>query len=596
MRFRAEEIQPLRPLISPERRRRAVDVARRHAVADLLITNVRLVNTFTSEVYPAQIAVVAGIIAAVVPADEPTPQAVDIFDAGGRFAIPGLIDSHLHIESSMVLPAAFAAMVVPRGVLTVIADPHEIANVMGVPGIQLLAEASRGLPLDVFWAAPSCVPATSLETAGAEIGPEEIRDLLQWDTVVALGEVMDFPAVIAQEGRASAVLAEAVREGAVIEGHAPNLSGSDLAAYIAAGVTSDHTFVTPALAQERLRNGVTLQLQLKSLALETIATAQAQARSLNLCLVTDDVMPDDLVATGHLDHIFRRAVKLGLDPIEAVRATTLAPARRMRLEDRGALAPGYLAHIVLTSSLEEFHPDAVFHAGRLVAQDGTLLDRLPEIVIPAAARSTVRVKPPSAEMFRLRATGTSVTVRVIGMRAQTTYTDAQTAVLPVRDGYIVWEGEDLSLAAVVERHGRSGTIGYGLVRGALSRGAVAMSWAHDSHNLLVVGRSAHEMAAAAAWVIQANGGIVAVHDTSVLATVSLPIAGLVSDRSVPEIATELTGFRTALKTLGFTHSSPIMALGALTLAVSPALKLTDRGLVDVVRGTLVPLIMEGDRG
>jgi adenine deaminase len=588
-----EEIRPLKRHISPERRRRAVDVARRRAPADLLITNVHVVNTLTAEIYPAHIAVVAGIIAAVLSSGEPLPKALDVFDGRERYAVPGLIDSHLHIESSMVLPPAFAAMVVPRGVLTVIADPHEIANVMGIPGIKLLADASQDLPLDVFWAAPSCVPATSLETAGAELGPAEIRQLLSWDTVVALGEVMDFPAVIAQEGRTAAVLAEAVREGAVIEGHAPNLTGPDLAAYIAAGVTSDHTYVTPALALERLRSGVTLQLQLKSLAHETIRAAQAHARSLNLCLVTDDVMPDDLVQIGHLDHILRRAIQLGLDPIEAVRAATLAPARRMRFEDRGALAPGYLAHIVLTRSLEDFHAESVFHSGRLVARDGNLSVPLHDFTPPQAARSTVRVKPPTAETFRLKAPGSSATVRVMGMRPDTTYTDAKTAVLSVRDGFLEWEQADLSLAVVLERHGRSGTIGYGLVRGALKRGAVAMSWAHDSHNLLVVGRSPQEMAAAAKWVIDADGGMAAVNGTILLATVELPIAGLVSDQSVPEVAAELSGFRQALQTLGFTHVSPVMALGVLTLPVSPALKLTDRGLVDVVRGTLVPLIVEG---
>ncbi|HEX4841185.1 MAG TPA: adenine deaminase C-terminal domain-containing protein, partial [bacterium] len=543
--------------------------------------------------YPAHIAVVAGIIATVLSPNDPIPKALQVFDGGENYAVPGLIDSHLHIESSMVLPPAFAAMVVPRGVLTVIADPHEIANVMGLAGIKLLAEASKDLPLDVFWAAPSCVPATSLETAGAEIGPSEIRQLLNWDTVVALGEVMDFTGVIAQEGRTAAILAEAVREGAVIEGHAPNLTGPDLAAYIAAGVTSDHTYVTPALAQERLRSGVTVQLQLKSLARETIRAVQAHARSLNLCLVTDDVMPDDLVTTGHLDHILRRAIELGMDPIEAVRATTLAPARRMRFEDRGALAPGYLAHIVLTRSLEDFQADAVFHSGRLVARGGKLLVPLTGFTPPLSARNTVRVRPPSAETFRLRANGSSVTVRVIGMRSDTTYTDAQTAVLPVGNGFLAWESADLSLAVVIERHGRSGTIGYGLVRGALKRGAIAMSWAHDSHNLLVVGRSPQEMAVAAKWVIDANGGMAAVNGTTVLATVRLPVAGLVSDHSVPEVAAELSGFRQALQTLGFTHVSPVMALGVLTLPVSPALKLTDRGLVDVVRGTLVPLIVEG---
>jgi adenine deaminase len=577
--------------LDPDRRRRAVDVAQGRAPADLLLTNVRLVNTFTSEVYPAQVAVAAGVVAAVLgPDDMPVP-AKEVVDGAGRYLVPGLVDSHLHIESTMVLPPAFAAAVVPRGVLTVIADPHEIANVMGTAGIELMAEACRGLPLDVFLQAPSCVPATALETAGAELGPDAVGALLAREDILALGEVMDFHSVLAQEGRVAEVLREALRLGAVVEGHAPNLGGRDLAAYVAAGVTSDHTLVTPDLAVERLRSGVTLQLQIKSLTPETIRAAASRARSLNLCLVTDDVMPDDLVAKGHLDHVLRVAVARGLDPVEAVRAATLAPARRMALEDRGAIAPGQLAHLVLTRSLEEFCAEAVFHAGKLVAAGGELTVPLPCYSPPEDARQTVRISPPPPEAFRVRASGSAVTVRVMEIHPATTYTAAGTARLSVRSGVIDWESSDLCLAAVFERHGRAGTVGYGFVRGALRRGATAMTWAHDSHNLLVVGRSALEMAAASRWVIEAGGGMAAVHGEEVLGAVRLPVAGILSDRSVPEVAAELARYRHALETLGFVHASPIMALGVLTLPVSPALKLTDRGLVDVQAGRIVPLIV-----
>ncbi|HXF83034.1 MAG TPA: adenine deaminase C-terminal domain-containing protein [bacterium] len=578
------------PRTNPLSRRRAVDVACGRRPADLLITNVRVVNTVTAEVYPAQIAVAGELIASVTDPGTPVASQTTI-DGEGRYAVPGLVDSHLHIESSMVLPPAFAAAVAPRGVLTVVADPHEIANVLGLPGIRLMADLARGLPVDIFYQAPSCVPATALETAGAEIGPAEIRALLAWEEVLAVGEVMDFHAVLAQEGRAAEVLAEGVRGGAVIEGHAPNLTGPDLAAYVAAGVTSDHTFVTPALAVERLRSGVTLQLQLKTLAPDTLREAAARARSLNLCLVTDDVMADDLVETGHLDHILRTAIRLGLDPLEAIRAATLAPARRMRLDDRGALAPGQLAHIVLTADLADFRADVVIHAGRLVAQDGVLTAPIEPPAIPQAARRTVRIAPPDPGRFRLSSPGTSAAVRVMAMRPDSTYTDAETVTLAARDGFLDWPASDLCLAAVFERHGRAGTVGYGLVRGALKRGAVAMTWAHDSHNLLVLGRSPEEMAAAARWVVEADGGMVAVQGGEVLGGVALPVAGIVSDRSVPEVAAALAGFRRALTALGFSHRSPVMALGVLTLPVSPALKLTDRGLVDVRAGRIVPLLV-----
>ncbi len=504
----------------------------------------------------------------------------------------------------MVLPPAFAEAVVPLGVLTVTPDPHEIANVMGLDGIRLLLEQSRGLPLDVFMQVPSCVPATRLETSGASIGPEEVATALGWEGVIALGEVMDFPAVIAGEGRMTAILGKALDAGTVIEGHAPNLTGADLAAFVASGIDSDHTFVTPALALERLRSGVTLQLQEKSLAPQTLAAAQGAARALNLCLVTDDVLPDDLLARGHLDLVLREAIRMGLDPVEGIRAVTLAPARRMRLYDRGAIAPGLVAHLVLVSDLNQFRADVVFSRGVLVAEEGRLL---PGAVTagpaPAAGLGTVRIPSPGIERFCVEAPGSRVKtpagltgrstarVRVMEMNACTTYTRSAEASLPLVDGCLDWESSDLCLAAVFERHGRAGTVGYGLVRGALREGAIATTWAHDSHNLLVIGRSAAEMAAAARWVVEHGGGMAAVRGTKVLAGVPLPVAGIASDQPIRVVGEQVAAFRSALASLGFEHRSPIMTLAVLTLAVSPALKLTDRGLVDVVRGRLVDLFI-----
>jgi adenine deaminase len=271
---------------------------------------------------------------------------------------------------------------------------------------------------------------------------------------------------------------------------------------------------------------------------------------------------------------------------------TISPAMRFGLTDRGAIAPGRWAHIVLTKSLEDFRADYVFHAGRLVAKDGELIVPLPDYTPPEEARRTVRIAPPTTDRFRLPARGRSVTARIMQMRPDSTYTEARTERLPVRDGAVHWEASDLCLAVVFERHGRAGTVGYGLVRHALRDGAIAMTWAHDSHNLLVLGRSPVDMAQAARWVVEAGGGMAAVRGGELLGSVRLPIAGIVSDRSVPEVAEELGTFRRALATLGFTHTSPIMALGVLTLPVSPELKLTDRGLVDVKGGVIVPLIVE----
>jgi adenine deaminase len=560
---------------------------------DRLIANARVVNVHTGEVLPGHIGIAAGLVGRVFGAGDALPAAGDVINAHGRFAVPGLIDCHLHFESSMVMPAAFAEAVVPLGVLTVTPDPHEIVNVMGLAGMRLLLDASRGLPLDVFLQVPSSVPATMLETAGAAIGPAEVEEALDWDAVIALGEVMDYPAVVAGDARMHDILAAALAAGTVIEGHAPNLSGRDLAAFVASGIDSDHTLMTPDLALERLRNGMTVLLQEKSLSPKTLAAVEVAAQTLNLCLVTDDVLPDDLLARGHLDLILREAIRMGLDPVEAIRAVTLAPARRMRLYDRGAIAPGLRADVVLVTDLEEFRAEMVFGRGVLLAQDGRLQPGAATAAQARVGRGTVRVPPPGVERFRIAAPAgrVRVRVRVMEMNQTNTFTGSGEADLPVANGLLDWETGDLCLAAVFERHGRSGTVGYGFVRGAVRNGAMATTWAHDSHNLLVLGRSAQEMAAAARWVIEHDGGIAAVRGPTVLAGVPLPVAGIVSDEPHSSVGARVANLRRVLEQLGFTHRSPIMALGVLTLAVSPDLKLTDRGLVDVNRGRLIDLFL-----
>ncbi len=567
---------------------------------DLLITNVRIVNVFTCEVMPGHIGITAGLFSRIFPAETssvpgPLPAAHERIDGRGRFAVPGLVDCHLHIESTMVLPPAFAAAVVPLGVLTVTPDPHEIVNVMGLDGLRVMLDQSRALPLDIFFQVPSCVPATSLETAAGLIGPADVATALSWEGVIALGEVMDYPAVIGGDARMHGILEPALAAGAIVEGHAPNLSGGDLAAFVAAGVTSDHTLVTPALALERLRAGVTLLLQEKSLSPAVIAAVEGTAQALNLCLVTDDVMPDDLLARGHLDLILREAIRMGFDPVEGVRAATLAPARRMRLYDRGAIAPGLVAHLVLADDLEEFRAAIVFSHGRLVAEHGRML-AIPSTPGSAGARpgsGTVHLQPPGPDRFQVKApSGQRETrVRVMEMNPETSSTGAGEAALTVKSRYVDWETSDLCLAAVFERHGRAGTVGYGFVRGALREGAIAMTWAHDSHNLMVLGRSPAEMAAAARWVIEQGGGLAAVRGETLLAGVPLPVAGIVSDQPLSVVAPRVAQFRSAVGSLGFVHRSPIMSLGVLTLAVSPSLRLTDRGLVDVDRARLVDLFL-----
>ncbi|MDR7421939.1 MAG: adenine deaminase C-terminal domain-containing protein, partial [Armatimonadota bacterium] len=541
-----------RPLAGgrPAAHRTAAAAAAGRRPFDRLIADVRVVNVFTGEVRPGHVGIAGGLFSRVFEVGEPRPPAREVTEGRGRFLVPGLIDCHMHFESTMVLPPAFAEAVVPLGVLTVTPDPHEIVNVMGLAGMRLLLDASRELPLDVFLQVPSSVPATSLETAGAAIGPAEVTEALSWEGVIALGEVMDYPAVIAGEARMHDILAAALAAGTVIEGHAPNLRGADLAAFVAAGIDSDHTLMTPDLALERLRNGMTVLLQEKSLSPPTLAAVEPAAQALNLCLVTDDVLPDDLLARGHLDLVLREAVRMGLDPVEAIRATTLAPARRMRLYDRGAIAPGLVAHCVLVTDIEAFRADEVFARGVPVARDGRLQPGAVTVPPTTAGRGTVRLPAPGADRFRVTAPQgrTEVRVRIMEMNQTTTFTAAGEAMLPVRDGAVAWEGRDLCLAAVFERHGRAGTTGYGFVRGGLREGAVATTWAHDSHNLLVLGRTAAEMAAAARWVVEHDGGLAAVRGETLLAGVPLPVAGICSDEPVSVVGPRVAAFRAALET------------------------------------------------
>jgi adenine deaminase len=578
----------------PAAHRAAAAAAAGRRPFDRLVTNVRVVNVFTREVLGGHIGIAGGLVARVLGEGDALPPAADVIDGDGRFAIPGLIDCHLHIESSMVLPPAFAEALVPRGVLTITPDPHEIVNVMGLDGMRLLLDQSRDLPLDVFLQVPSSVPATPLETSGGRIGPDEVSTALGWDRVIALGEVMDYPAVIAGDARMHDVLDAALRAGAVIEGHAPTLAGADLAAFVAAGIDSDHTLMTPALALERLRGGMTLQLQEKSLTPDVLRAASAVAQSLNLCLITDDVLPDDLLARGHLDLIVRDAIRMGLDPLVAIQAATLAPARRMRLYDRGAIAPGLRADLVLTPSLEQYAPDLVLARGVPVAADGRWVAPPPAGRPAPVGRGTVRVGTPGIERFRIAApTGRrEARVRVMEMNSVNTFTRAGDATLPATGGGLDWESSDLCLAAVFERHGRAGSVGCGLVRGALRDGAIATTWAHDSHNLLVLGRRAQAMAAAARWVIDHDGGMAVARGDAVVAGVPLPIAGIMSEEPMPVVARQVAALREALSAAGFVHRSPIMTLGVLTLAVSPELKVTDLGLVDVNGSRLVSLFMD----
>lgn len=572
-----------------------IQAASGKADLDLLIQNVRLVNVLTGEFYPADIGVFEGRIAAVEPpGTQPARRARRIIVAGGRLAVPGLIDAHMHFESSLITPGQFAAAVLPHGTMAVAADPHEIANVLGLEGARLLWHASAGLPLRSYFLVPTCVPAAEgLETSGGMVGSEEVAEMLSWERVLGLAEVMDAWAVVGGDPRMQDILAVGRERGVLMEGHNPATRGRDLQAYIAGGVDSDHTVMSPELMREKLRLGVTVQLQERYLTPEHFALPT----DADVLLVTDDVSPDHLVEHGHLDQVLRTAIKMGMPPMEALRSATIKPARRLRLYDQGAIAPGRRADLaLLANDLTDFTPETVIAGGEVVVEDGEMCWQPPEEHSLQATTGTVKLRPVAATDFVIAAPVASgaTQVRVIELHQGKTTAGGTVLALPVYNGVLVVDvGQGLNTVAVFERHGRGGGRSLGVVRGlGLRRGAFASTVAHDSHNLLVVGCDPTDMAAAANRVIELDGGMALAAGGQVCAEVRLPYAGLLSDRPVAEVAAALKHLKAVLRDLGVTdYAHPIIRITTLSLPVSSGLRLTDLGLVDADRRQPVSLFV-----
>jgi len=562
---------------------------------DMVITNTRLVNVFTGEILEATIGISSGYVAYVGYAGEHL-DAHHYLDAQGRFAVPGLVDAHMHIESSMVTPAAFAQGVLPHGTTVVAADPHEIANVIGVEGIKMMISASKNLPLKIYTLVPTCVPSLpGMENAGADLGAAEVEEVLALENVIGLAEVMDFWSVVNLEPKMTGILDVARRREGLIEGHCPVFTGRELQAYIAAGVDSDHTLMDVKKAQEKLRLGMTVEIQEKSITPELMQYIESLPDSSNFLLVTDDVMADKLVYQGQLDALIRKAIQCGLSPIKAIQAATIRPARRLRLYKHGAIGPGKVADILLLDSLEDFSIHTVIADGELVAEDGRLVKPIELNRFPAEAYNTVKLEELTASDFTFKTSKASGTARIRAIKVNpvTTETDIQEVTVPIKDGIIDTQASGLCAIAVFERHGRKGSRSMGFIEGTgIVRGAMATTYAHDSHNLSVIGTNPEDMALAANTLIKCGGGMAAVKDGKVLSLVELPIAGLLSDKPMDEVAKKLAHFRTTLHDMGVCHKKPIMMLACLTLPVSPKVKMTDLGMVDVVSKEFLDVIIE----
>lgn len=560
---------------------------------DLLITNARIVDVFRLRLFDGWVGVKDGRFLYVEEGNPPDGlQATERLDLAGRLLAPGLVDSHMHIESSITTPRRFAEGAVPYGTTTILADPHEVANVAGEEGVRWMIRASENLPLRVFYAIPSCVPATSpeMEWTAPVFDAAIITRLAQEPSVIALGEVMDYRGVLAGSPRLKGLVEAAHAAGLFVEGHIPTLAGPDLSEYLSWRVTSDHTLTTPAKINEQISKGLAVMIQTKTCTPELMATVNALPERSHLLLITDDIEPPVLVH-GHLSGIMRLAIEAGLPPLEAWASATIRPARYIGRRDIGGVAPGHHADFCVLDGLESFPPHAVYFAGQPVARQGRMLPVvLPDL--PPLLGGYAAPGPFTPADFRLVVGHdelTGVCANAVHLVNETT-TVTHLAQIPVQvsQGYAQFsEGDNLALVAVVARDRSSQSVGV-IHNLGWDNGAYAASFAHDSHNLLVAGRDATEMALAANLVYEMGGGIALVRDGQPIATMRLPVFGLISDAPLPEIVRDMVAIDDSLRDLGVRSQRPFLIMSLLSLSVSPHVKFTDKGVIDTEQRRLLP--------
>ncbi len=549
--------------------------------ADTVIKNCKVVNVFSGKIIEGDIALCGDQIAGVGEYEGE----VEI-DAEGRYAAPGFIDSHIHIESSYLSPEELGMLLVPHGGTTIIADPHEIVNVLGIPGLDYMMKAAENTKLDIKYMLPSCVPATPFEHAGAVIDAEDMEDPILRDNILGLGEFMNFPGVVNADDATLDKLMVAKDAGKLIDGHSPGITGKALNAYCAARIRADHECDTIQDFEERLDNGMYVMLRQGSACknLKSLLPAVTPENSRRVIFCSDDRQPKTILEEGHLDNHLRLCVEEGVDPITAIRMATLNAAECFGLDDRGAIAPGYRADIVLLDDLKDFKAEKVWVAGELTADQGKYLPEvIKEDITPVM--SSVHLKDFSAEKFKMNLKGNRV--HTIEIQPGGVVTKKSVDEIQVKNGEFVFDpGQDIVKVAVVERHQLTGNVACGFLKGyGIKEGAVALSVAHDSHNIIVVGVSDEEMAFAAEALKEQSGGVVLVKDGKVIESMPMPIAGLMSDQSAEWVDAKLTALHEkAYEVLGVNDDvEPVMTLCFMSLAVIPELKLTDEGLFDVTK-------------
>ncbi|GAC1447307.1 MAG: adenine deaminase [Ktedonobacterales bacterium] len=577
-----------------DERRGLIQVARGRRPADLVLRDGQVVNVFSHEIYRADVAVYQGRVAGIGPRG--AYGGAREVQLGGQYLVPGLVEAHTHIESALLAPGEFARALAPHGTTTCVSDPHEIANVAGIAGIRWMLAAAAGVPLRLMFTLPSCVPASQYEGNGAALTPDDLLPLAADPRIASVGEVMNFPAVLDGDALMLGMIdlgrpGRATPRGLAVDGHAPGLRGLDLCGYVAAGAQSDHESVAPEEALEKLRLGMWLWVREGSMrnlaALLPVVLAHLPERA---GFVADDLTCGDLLREGDLDHIIRQAVARGMAPVQAIKMASLHPAQYFGFADRGAIAPGYLADLVVVPDLNDFRPRQVYVAGELVAEDGRALFAAPPL--PAgwshAVEGTVRLRGFSAD--RLRLPGHTGTARVIGMIPDQIVTEDLSLPVQAVDGYLVPDPtRDLLKVAVVERYGR-GRVGVGLLHGlGLRAGAMASSVAHDAHNVVVVGADDQDMALAVREIERLQGGLVVTCNGAVVERLPLPLGGLISPLAAEEVAPQLEQLGATVANMGVRLARPFIFLSFLALSVVPQLKITDFGVLDVGAWQIVPV-------
>ena len=579
-----------------------------HLKADLVIKNGRLVNVYTGEIQDGiNVAIKGDRVAHVgVKINHTIGNNTRVIDARNAYLVPGFLDGHVHIESSMLLPTEFARAVLPHGTTAVFADPHEIANVLGVKGIKLMIENAKDIPLKVYISAPSCVPASipEFETSGASIGPKEIAELMKLDEVAALGEVMNYPGVIYGDDKMHGEIIETLKSGKVVEGHYadPDLD-EKLSAYAATGVSSCHESTRRIDALERARRGMFAMVREGSAwhDLEEVIKAVTETRidSRYIALVTDDRHPEDLLTEGHIDHVVRRAIEEGVDPIRAIQMATVNTATHfLKYMDVGGIAPGRFADILIVDDLANMNIKTVIADGKVVAENGKLVMGIPKKTVPDWAKNTMNVgRTISPDDFKVKSPNVrdgTVKVHVVEVIEAKVTTRHLVEDVPVVNGYVVPDvSRDIVKAAVIERHHASGNMGIGFVKGfGFKEGAVGSTVAHDSHNLLVSGTNDEDMAFAANKLVEFGGGMIVVNKKQVLGYVDLPVAGLMSEEDAEAVSAKVKSLDEAWQKISKAMVSPFMTMALLSLSVLPELRITDKGIIDTLAFKKISLFAE----